>query len=446
MTPEDHRLIAEAAELAEELAPDLRVVLLTHYPDADTLDLMRPGGQTLEAVRAANRAVAAALLRHGVTVLVQQADKAAFRRWMQDRSATAESRLGWRGRTPVARGEEAIRLLEIDPASLPVPQREKASGTPADRLMRLFAGPDGTAFDSLAETLIASGRDGVLEQAVRRVAQRHGEEAAEDLTKDLLAMAEAGPAGPSGWSELVALPVGLSPGPLPEPAALAQSLAASGALSEGLELQLLPQWFSPDAVASLTPGQLRQTLIQMAEGQQPQSLPPADESTLAEGGFGVLIGLQLDWTVPLWEEIAARGLPEPPEEGQETPEEKVLADAFERWRSMVFRTQGGCVPLALVPLSETEAEIAAFLEEAEEQTGAWPEIQDLVEMARQEAGDQEVVCLPRVEGDQLHLALYTRRGRLLDEMTLEGERLPVPASEMPSLLETIVSLVDSRPQ
>ena len=38
-----------AAELAREVAPDLDGILVTIYPDADTLDTIRPGDADVEA-------------------------------------------------------------------------------------------------------------------------------------------------------------------------------------------------------------------------------------------------------------------------------------------------------------------------------------------------------------------------------------------------------------
>lgn len=438
-------VVTTARSRARDLAPELRSVVLTHYPDAETLDLMRPGGEVpLAVLQEANRAVAAEMLRQGVVVLVQQADRAAARRWRDARQEGAGGPAAWRDRSHLLHGAEALRRIGVE---APAPSRpEKGAGTPADRLVRLFASEDGAAFEACAEALIAQGRDGVLEQAVRKVAQRHGEEAAVDLSLELLALAEAAPVGPSGWAGLVSLPVALPPDALPDPAALAESFLACGALPEAVSLHLLPQWRAPEAIAALTPVEARQTLLALLAGEAPAALPPAAPEALAQVGFGVLLGLQLDWDVPLWEEIAEAGLPEPADEGAPpTPADAALAEAFDRWRGMAFQAFGGCVPLALVPLSETGAEIADFLEEAGEQGSVLREIQDFVAVARQEALEEEVVCLPREEEGQLHLTLYTRSGRLLDEIALEAERLPLPAAEMPALLEAIVPLVRRPP-
>ncbi|MCG7360873.1 hypothetical protein MHZ93_06380 [Roseomonas sp. ACRSG] len=441
----DPQAIEDALALARELAPRMSAVVLTHFPDADTLDLMRPGAGPLEAVAALNRALAAELAHEGVQVLVQVADRAAFRRWMDGRADTPEARRAWRNHRGLLQGDAAFQMLGLDPSAMRPPRRGKASGTPAERLMRAFADEDGGEFDELAEELVAAGRDGVLDQAIRKVAARFGEEAARELAQELLAVAEGARIGPAGWAALVALPVALPPDAPPDPVSLGESLIASGALAEELELRFLPEWRVPEALEALSPGALRRVLVEMVAGEEPTALPPAKPTQLQESGFGVLVGLQYDWAIPSWEEIAAKGLPEPPEDDKETPEEAARTEVFERWRAATYQAADGCVALALVPFSEASAEIADFLQEAGEQTSGLTEIRDFVDMARGEAPGEEVVCRATVEGERLQLALYTRAGRFLDELTLEAAQLPVPAAEMPELLRAFVPLAARPP-
>jgi hypothetical protein len=84
--------ITQAAYLARDIALGLDVVLITHYPDVETLDTFRPGETDLQIALAVNRAVAREMLDAGVEVLVQRADRAAFRRWMSGRDNTPENR------------------------------------------------------------------------------------------------------------------------------------------------------------------------------------------------------------------------------------------------------------------------------------------------------------------------------------------------------------------
>ena len=451
-------IVEQAAALARDVAPELGTVVLTHYPDADTLDTFRPGTEDLETTNAVTRAVAAALAGSGVQVLVQRADRASFRRWMDGRADTPQNRLAWRDRGRLLRGAAALEALGLDP-KLARPRTEgiKPLGTPADRLVRAFAGEGNAAFEEVAEELLVSGRDGVIDLALRKAAERYDEEFVEALALELLVVAEGAEIGPSGWAELVALPVALPPDPLPDAAALGQGLVAAGILPDTLELRFLPGWRSPEALAGLHPGALRRVLVAMVAGQEPAELPPVTPEDLAEQGFGVLLGLQIDWGTPAWEDIAANGLPDEPEEdleeeaedgpeaAEQSPEEAARAAVFDRWRTAVFEVTAGCVPLALVPPSEVEAEIADFLEEARGQTGGIEEIREFVAVAQREAGGEEVVCRPEVIGDELELSLYTQAGRFLDSLRLTAEQMPAGAAEMPRLIAAFVPLVKDTP-
>jgi hypothetical protein len=143
--------INRAADLARDVAPDLDVVLLTHYPDIETLDTMRPGETDIQTVHAVTRAVAAELLQAGVELLVQRADRAAFRRWMSDREDTPENRHAWIDRARLLRGSAALEFLGF-PASI-APLRQifgKAPGPVADGLLKTFGNEDNDEFDVIA--------------------------------------------------------------------------------------------------------------------------------------------------------------------------------------------------------------------------------------------------------------------------------------------------------
>jgi len=434
-----------AAALARDMAPGLSAVLITHFLDAETLDVFRPSEDDLAVVGAVNRAVAAALAVEGVEVFVQVADKASFRRWMDQHPDAPGKQSAWRNRGGMLRGADALRALGLDPsAARPRNKPGRASGTPAERLMRAFADEEGSEFPDLADELLREGREGVLALAIRKTADRYGEEAADDMERELLELAEAADLGPSGWSQLVTVPVALPPGPPPDAESLGASLAASGVLEEQAEVRFLPGWRSPETFARLTPCALRRALVEMLEGREPAAMPPAAPEALSEGGFGVLVGLQIDWGIPTWEEIAANGPPEEPED-EKAPEDRALAERFDRWRMAVAEAVEGCVPLGILAPSQVEAEIEDFLAEAGQHTDGVDEIREFVEVARREAPGEEVVCRPEVAGDSLELTLFTRSGRLLDSLTLPPERLPLRPEEMPRLLKVFVPLVEDVP-
>ena len=446
-TNEVQARVERATALAREIAPAIGALLLTHYPDAETLDTLRPGGPELEAVVAINRAVALVMAEFGVDVLVQRADRAAFRRWMAEREDTAESRLGWVRRDGLLRGAEAFGLL-----GLPVPAAPKraalgkAPGAAADRLLRAMESEDG-GFEAMAEAILDEGREDILALALRKAEADLGEDVAADFAEALLTAGEGAHLGPSGWAELAVLPVALPHGAPPDARAIGDSLLAAGLIEPEAEIRFAHGWRSPEALAALSPVALRRILRDLLEGREPRDLPRGDTDAMAREGFGLLLGLRIDWDIPVWEAISAAGglPPEADPDAEETPEEARQAALYDSWRTAVFDANDGCVPLALVPPSEVAEEIATFLEEAGEETGALEEIRTFVETARGEAPGEVVLCRIEIVGDDLELALYTEAGRFLDSLTLAAASLPAPAAEMPRLIEAFVPVVRDVP-
>ena len=437
-----------AADLARDVAPDLDVVLFTHYPDTETLDTLRPGETDLRAVHAATRAAAAEFLHVGVEVLAQRADRAAFRRWMSGREDTPENRRAWIDRARLLRGSAALDLLGL-PASAPPPSKAfgKAPGPVADSLLKAFGDEDSDEFDVLVQSLMTLGRTDILDLAIRKLGEQQGDDASDELTWVLLVAAEGAAIGPSGWAELVALPVALPVGDVPDGEALGAGLLACGTLADSEEIQFLPGWRSPDALAALSFAAVRRVLLDLVNGKSPRDLPPGDTDDLLRRGFGVLLGLRIDWDIPVWDEIAAAGgLPAPLDDDAEpTPEEAERAACFDNWRGQVFQESQGCVPLAVVAFSQVANEIADFLADAGTQTGGLEEIRAFAEQGRQNASGEEVVCRPEIIGDDLELTLFTKTGRFLDRLTLPATRLPTRAEQMPPLINAFVRVVQDVP-
>jgi hypothetical protein len=438
------RIIEQAIALARDAASDLTAILITHYPDAETLDTFRPGETDLATVAAVNRAVATELAAAGVRVFVQVADRAAFRRWLTGRPDTQESRWAWRDRSHLLRGAAALKALGADPAlALSRPKPGAAPGPLADSLLDAFADEDGSEFGDLVHDLLAAGRSNVLDLAVRKAEDRLGEEAAGDLLWEILVVAEGAEMGPSGWAQLVALPVALPPSNVPDAAALRDGLLEAGVLPATVDVRFLPGWRSPETLDGLDPAAVRRVLIDMVAGAEPNDLPPGDADELAKKGFGFLLGLQVDWSIPLWDEVAANGPPQEPEE-EETPEDAAQAAAFDRWRSAAFEA-AGCVVLDLVPLSEVSGEIDDFLADAGQQVDGLEEIREFVAAARREAPDDDVVCRPEIIADGLELSLYTQSGRFLSSMAVSADKLPAKPEEILLVIGSLVPLAKDIP-
>jgi hypothetical protein len=439
--------IEAAAELARDIAPDLDGILVTLYPDAETLDTFHPGDADLETANAIARAVGKVMAEEGVEVFVQRADRGAFRRWLAEREDTPEIRRGWIDRGRLLRGADALRALGLKAPPPPrAPRFPPAPGPIADSLLDAHDDQDSGEFEALAGAVIEAGRDDVLDLALRKLRTRRSEENAAEFLAELLEIAEGAEIGPSGWAGLVALPVALPPGGVPDAVALAEGLIASGGLAPEEEVRLLPGWRSPDAAAALSPPAIRRVLLDIAAGREPRDLPPGDTDDLARRGFALLVGLRVDWSIPVWDVIEAEGgLPDEPPEDEDTPEERGRAKAIDRWRARVAADHGGAVPLDLVPLSLAGMAIADFLDEAGTQVAGIEEIRDFVAMARREAGADDVVCRPEIMGDALELTVYTADGRFLDSLTLAADRLPASPEAMLGLIGTFVRLVRDAP-
>jgi hypothetical protein len=440
--------IDQASLLARDVAPDLDVVLITHFPDVETLDTFRPGDTDLAATLAVHRAVAVEMQEAGVDIMVQRADRAAFRRWLMAREDTPENRRGWIDRGMLLTGAAAWQVLGLKAPG--APERAvfgKAPGPIADGLLEAFAEEESAAFDALVQDLLSAGRIDVLDLAVRKLGERDGDEAGDDLNWVLLVAAEGAAIGPSGWAELVALPVALPAGDLPDGEDLAAGLMASGALVEAEEVRLLPGWRSPEALAALSFAAVRRVLLDLVVGRPPRDLPPGDTDDLARSGFGVLVGLRIDWAIPVWDEIAARGgLPEPADDdAPQTPEEARRDALFDQWRARVFQEGQGCVPLGLVAFSQAANEIAEFLAEAGAQTEGLEDIRAFIARCRAEAGGDEVFCHLHVASEELGLSVYTWAGRFLDSLVVAAERLPARVEDMPPLIGAFVTLVLEKP-
>jgi hypothetical protein len=446
--------INEAVNLARDIAPDIEMLLITHYADVEALDTLRPGETDLDMVRAVNRSVALEMLDAGVEVLVQRADRGAFRRWMSGREDTPENRRAWIDRGRLLRGQTALDVLGVE-ASVPTGPENfgKAPGPIADRVLDAFGDEDRGEFDALVQDLMAAGRTDVLDLAIRKRGERDGDAAGDELDWALLEAAQCAAIGPSGWAELVALPVALPTGEPPDGEAVAAGLIASGALPESEELRLLPGWRSPDALDDLSYAGVRRVLLDIVADKPPRDLPPGDTDDLSRRGFGVLIGLRIDWDIPVWEEIEAAGMPQDEYDDEDetldgtrdhddaTQDDARRAKLFDAWRGGVFQNGQGCVPLGVVAFSETANEIADFLAEAGEQTGGLEEIRTFVAEVRRGAQGEDIFGRCRIVDDAMELSLFTAAGQALDGLTLPSRRLPLPPEEMPTLIGAFVRLV-----
>ncbi len=441
------QVVELAVARAQEVAPALDLVLMTHYPDADTLDTFRPEETDFDTVAAVNMAVAAELAASGVRVFVQRADRASFRRWMTGRADTQDTRWAWRDRS-LLRGTAALKALGVDPTLASPPEKlGNAPGPLADRLVAAFTedeDEEGSEFEELAHELLATGRNDVLDLAVRKARDRIGEEAADDLTWELLLMAEGAEIGPSGWAGLVALPVALPPHDVPDATELRESLLAADVLPPTADTRFLPggarRMRSPGSTQSLSAASWS-TWLQVSSRvtcpQPPRTIWQRRASASCSGWRSTgrsRFGMTLPPMARRRNHRKARrrrrtppGLP-PSTAGGQRPSTQWAACRWHwcpYWRS---RTRS---PTTWPKLGQ--------------QFGGIEEIRAFVAGARREAADEKVVYRPEVLGVGLELSLYTPSGRFVGSMNMPADRLPARAEDMLRLVELIVPGVKNTP-
>jgi hypothetical protein len=313
------------------------------------------------------------------------------------------------------------------------------SGTPADRLVRAWLDEDFDTLEDVAEELIAGGRDGVLLAARRKLAERDDDDAADEFTAALTEMAEIAE-GQEGFdfAELVLLPV-VTTGLPPDPALLANGLAASGCFPAEAEVAFAEGWRSAEIIRTLPPSFVRRVLLDIANGRAPADLPPSDTADMAEGGIVVLVGAVVMRTEPPQDN---------PDAGPEAlaaadaAQESERARAFDHWReSLDPAAIGGALVLPFCSPSQLMDEIAALLEGADAEEPALEEIVDFIGTAREEAGGEEVVAriAPREGG--LELTVLTRSGRELDSRVFGLEEGGPTAQDVRRVVEECVPVV-----
>ncbi|TDG05920.1 hypothetical protein [Paracraurococcus ruber] len=289
-------------------------------------------------------------------------------------------------------------------------------GTPADRLTRAWLDEDDDAFDALAEEFIAAGRDGVLDAALRKLAEKYEDDAVAECAAALIEVAEVARGGP-GFDEaqLVMLPVFPEAG-LPDAAAIAAGLPAAGVVLPEARLLLAPGWRLAETIADASPVVLRQALLDILAGRDPAGLPPAPAEALADPAdlppALALVGAILYAAPPPAEEA---GDPDA-QEAEEAARAEALAAAFDRWADALPEAVSAGAMIQPLCLPSQFAEQMGEVPE----DGAAAELIDFVTMAVEEARGETVVARLAPAPDGLAVSLRTRGGRMLDERVFPG--------------------------
>jgi hypothetical protein len=266
----------------------------------------------------------------------------------------------------------------------------------------------------------------------------------EDFGLTLRAVAEGAEIKPGTWTELFAVPAEVDPeaAAMPDPAPVAEGVRASGHFAPGLEISLQPLWFDADAVVAATPCAIRRALRSLAAGQAPAGLkaitqPPAS-------GTVVMLGVTADsYPIP-WEEALQALLRDFKGETPAEPPDPVQAlrdAAFEDWREALLASSPDLLDIRPPLLPSRLADDIDDVPDDDDD-----EVVDFIDIARREAGGEPVVCVPRVAGGRVELALYTASGRLLDAGDFgKAEDGAVPAW-LREIVAALVPVLDEPPR
>jgi hypothetical protein len=436
-------LVKEVVHVAGKVAATFEQVTLLQCPDAETQRVVMPDQPDPALQARLDTAIATALVAAGTELAVQVVDRAAYLAWLDGHQSTRDWRIGYRDPARLVRGAAALDLLGVAPSAArpsrmsPPPRRQ---GSPADRLVHAWVtGHPG--FDQMLGALLNEGRQGVIDMAVHKVSETYLDEAIDDFLTTVEAAAEATDLRPGTWAELFAVAAFLAPdvAALPDPAPVTAGLKTSGQFSAGVEVLVPPLWFDPDAIASLTPCAVRKTLSELAGGRTPSLLTPVTAAQEAVVLLGVTVD---DFPIPWEEAVEALGADDAaaPEPYPTDPVLEMRNRAFDAWRETLLASTPDLVDVLLpTPLSHLADDIEDAADPEEH------EVRDYIETARAEAGGEEIVCVPRIAGEQVELSLYTVSGRLLDSRTFgkaESGQLPV---RLQAAVAAVVPIVDQPP-
>lgn len=419
--------VQEAVRIAREVATNFDRVFLLYCPDPETQRVVMPEQPDHGLQNRLDTAIATELAANGVEVVVQVVDLAAYLAWLGGHESTRHWRTAYRDPARLARGTAALELLAVPPSAVrPRPQRpppRQRKGTPADRLVRAWL-EDDPEFDRMLGTLLDDGRQGVLDIAIRKVAEDYVTEDAVDFIMMLHEEAEGAELEPGTWATLFVVAALVNPEipKMPDPVPISEGMRASGHFGAGREVSILPAWFDPEAVTSMTACTLRRTLRDLAGGRMPSAVSPVDRPPT--DGAVVMLGMAVNrYPIP-WEE-AAETLDENGEGRSPVQDVDPVLEmhdaAFERWRDVLLASNSDFIDIRLptVP-SQLAADLdAAAADQAgdHEDASAGPsadELRDFVEIAAGEAGKEALVCVPSIVNGRVELSLYTASGRLLD--------------------------------
>jgi hypothetical protein len=451
-------LVMNAVTVARRVAADFDRVFFLHCPDAETHRVVMPDQPDHGLQCRLDTAFAAELVANGVELAVQVVDRAAYISWLAGHQSNSEWRAAYRDPGRLMRGEAALELLGVPPSAVrPRPRRpasRQRKGTPADRLVRAWL-DDDPEFDTMLGVLLDDGRQGVLDVAIRKVAADYADEEVEDFKLALLDVAEAAEVERGTWAILFVVAVIVDPqiATLPEPMPIAEGIKASGHFVTGRDVLIVPAWFDPDAIISMTASALRKTLRDIIGGGTPSGPRPLAKPP--SHGTLVMLGVTVDDYPKSWEDAVEAVEEKDDDQSRDhdvsSPVLERLDAAFENWSDGLLASNPALIDVRLPIVASQLANDLEFAAEQFDVDGdaATPtssdELRDFVEIAAGEAGEEGLVCIPRVVSNRVELSLYTTSGRLVDTRDFGDAELGAAPASMLAAVAAIVPISDQPP-
>lgn len=316
------------------------------------------------------------------------------------------------------------------------PAPSRFTGTPADRLVRLWRSND-ERFDELLDETLDSRRQAVLEAALGKLHEEERPEFLDEVETIAESVRRTDAQGDDVIATLFWLAVEVS-GALTEPPsvdAIERALDSSGLLEKAADTRLLPAWLDPEALVYLEAADRRALLQRMLTSNDEALRFAKDEELLADPADA---GIRLVGVVGLVEEEASliedldqEALPDPLQLLDDYDEVPELDPVEEERIRQAMASFADAVRAADPRVRRCEPagglnDLLDLLAEADwEDEGDLGELANFIDVTSDETSDAVVDAVVTRTPQGLFVRAYGGDGRLLDEraFALDGEQM-----------------------
>lgn len=304
------------------------------------------------------------------------------------------------------------------------------SGTPADRLVRLWRNND-ERFGALLDEVLDANRQGVIEAALGKLREEEGY----DFMDEVEAFSETAQGtdeqGDPTLSTLFWLALEVD-GPLDAPppvGVIEEALDSAGLLEKAADMRLLPLWLDPEPLSYLEAADRRTLLRRLISSpeeaetfaREQDLLAPADDAGTRLVG---VVGLVIEEDA----EQEGEGMPDPLKLGFADDGQELEIDPIEQERirqSMAAFTEAVGAADPRVKRCEPVGGLNDLLDFTAE--GVWPddeganfdEVNDFLDIAGNETGDGVLDLSVSQTPEGLLVRAYNSDGVLLDERSFD---------------------------